>query len=66
MRALIIAAAYLLIATAFVPGTAATREPVGGCGADAIVEACFPVCVTTPCDPYVCVNTHPEPVCARP
>jgi hypothetical protein len=66
MRILLVAACLLLL-TAALPSVDAARDPVGGCGEDVTVEVCFPVCVTTPCNPYVCVRTSAvEPNCVRP
>ncbi len=56
MRAVFILAACLVAVTAILPDVSARPPPVGGCESGATVEYCQPVCVTTPCNPWVCVR----------
>ena len=59
MRVLLVAACLLTVVAVSAPSVTAMNEPVGGCGSDATVEYCQPVCITEPCNAYVCIN-HPR------
>lgn len=69
MRAFVAASilAVLTILAAPAAHAAEIDPPVGGClDDDATVQVCQPVCVTYPCNPYVCVNTRIVDECYYP
>ncbi len=63
IASLLVAASLLSVALVALPGVDATREPVGGCGEDVIVEICAAPCFYPPCPVYVCVDKRPVTRC---